>query len=91
MSETQTTTAHALFGFNKLAKAHHLGTSGVKTGSGGGKKSGSTHLFDKATGRTACGKTRGQMSTFSVPADITESTWVHRIGLCQSCRKVVGA
>lgn len=91
MTNTGATTAHTLFGFDKLAKAHHLGSSGIKTGSGGGKTSGSTHLFDKTTGRTACGKSRGHMSTFSVPVEVTESTWVHRIGLCKTCRKHVGA
>jgi hypothetical protein len=87
MSNSISTTAHTLFGFDKLAKAHHLGTSGIKTGSGGGKQAGSTHLFNKATGRTACGKARGQMSTFSVPVEITEANWDVRIGLCRTCRK----
>lgn len=85
------TAANTLFGFTKLAKAHHAGSTGIKTGSGGGKKAGQHHLFDNATGRTACGKERGQMSTFSVPAEVTDQTWVIRISLCKTCRNHVGA
>jgi hypothetical protein len=80
-----------LFGFSKLAKAHHGGSSGIKTGSGGGKQAGQYHLFDKATGRTACGKARGQMSTFDVPVEVTDETWVVRISLCKTCRSHAGA
>lgn len=83
-------TTHTLFGFTKLARAHHLGSSGIKTGSGGGKQAGMTHLFNAETGRTACGKPRGQMSSFAVPAEITEQTWPVRIGLCKTCRAHAG-
>ena len=79
-----------LFGYAKLAKAHHLGSTGIKTGSGGGKQAGQTHLYSRETGRTACGKARGQMSTFDVPAEINEANWSVRIGLCKTCRTHAG-
>lgn len=81
---------NTLFGFAKLAKAHHRGSTGIKTGSGGGKQAGQHHLWDAATGRTACGKQRGQMSTFNVPVEVTEANWEVRIALCKTCRKHVG-
>ncbi len=84
------TSAHTLFGFDRLAKGGHRGNSGIGTGSTP-RKSARTHLFNTATGRTACGSAQRTMTVSNIPADLTEANWAHRITLCQTCRAAVGA
>lgn len=81
---------HTLFGYNRIARALHKGNVGIRTGSTS-RPGGMEHLFDKASGKTACGLSRGGMSVSLVPDNVTESTWDIRIGLCRRCRKNVGA
>lgn len=77
-----------LFGFDRLAHALHTGSSGIKTGSTS-RSAGYTHLFNRNTGRTACGRPAGRMVVALVPANVTEDTWPVRIALCPSCQKKV--
>ena len=81
---------HTLFGYDRLAKAMHKGNVGIKTGASS-RPAGASHLFDLETGRTACGKQRGQMWVTHVPENVDESTWVNRIHLCRQCGKHAGA
>lgn len=89
-----TTPERTLFGFTRLAHVLNKGWSGITTGAASCSSGGKTHLFDKASNRTACGRTRGDHALWSivlVPANVDETTWVARIALCKQCRKAVGA
>ena len=79
-----------LFGYNRIARALHRGNVGIRTGSTS-RPAGREHLFDKESGKSACGLSRGQMSVSLIPGDVTEQNWEDRIGMCRKCRQKVGA
>ncbi len=76
--------ARTLYGYDRLALALHHGNVGIRTGSTR-RPGGRTHLFDRETGRTACGRQRGAMSVTLVPETVTEENHHVRIVLCASC------
>lgn len=65
-----------------LATSQHRGNVGIKTGSTA-RAAGKTHLFDKATGRTACGIARGSMVIHRNPYTIDELP--ARFACCGKC------
>lgn len=89
MCTTEVVEDRTLFGYDRLAKSMHKGNVGIRTGSTP-RAAGKDHLFDSATGRTACGRERNQMVVTRIPAWVNEENWISRIGLCRTCRAHAG-
>ena len=75
-----------VYGFDRLATALHRGNPGYSTGANG-RPGGKTHLADKSTGRTHCGRPIDKMATTLVPERIADNPNRLRIhyAMCDQC------
>ena len=83
-------TATTAYGFDRMVTALQFATSGMRSGSGGGKSTGHTHLAMKATKLTACGRQIKSSYALIVPLHgLSGEAWADRSVDCSTCRKAM--